>query len=183
MSVRIYKYATQSSIVDVSPALNYYKTNKYNEEEYKGSIQFVIHQYTREKQARSYLPKATAKMIMNSIIQHNFPRLFTNGFTNYGGSPQKRIARIFNIRFDSEQKKYILKIDEGDGKITDNGAIQMVKKNVSVVAYIPYDEMLKIAYETIDFINHAELVAMMKGKPLYTIVPEYQQNLQTGQDL
>lgn len=49
--------------------------------------------------------------------------------------------------------KYILKIDEGAGQISENGSIQITKKDKTVIAYILYEEMLKIAYETIDFIK------------------------------
>lgn len=174
MGIRIYKYATRSTIVDISSALNYYKINKYNEKEYKGSIQFLIHQYTKEKQARAFLPKATTKMIMDSIIKHQFHKLFPEGFSQYGGSAQKGIARILSISFDKEQLKYVLKIDEGAGKVGHNGAIMMVSKEKNAVAYIPYDEMLKMAHEIIDFIKQAEIISMLNGKPLYTILPVHQ---------
>lgn len=178
MQLRICKYATKSVILDVSSALNYHKTNKYNEEEYKRSIQFLIHQYTKEKQAKAFLPKTTTKMVMNAIINHKFPQLFPNGITNYGGSPRKKLARIFTIKFDQEQRKYFLQITEGDGQMTSNGAIKMVNKEKNAVAYIPYEDTLKIAHEVLDFISQTEIIAMLKGRPLYTILPnkQYQTN-------
>ena len=175
MQVRIYKYATKSTIVDISSALNYHRKNKRNEEEYKGSIQFVIHQYTKEKLAFAYLPKSTAKMVMNTIISHHFHHIFPNGFTQYGGSLAKNIARILTIKYDSEQNKYVFGISEGIGQLTETGGIKMTQKQKSVIAYLPYDETLKIAHEIVDFIKQAEITAMMKGKPLYTHVPDYQQ--------
>jgi hypothetical protein len=90
---------------------------------------------------------------LNSILEHTFPKLFRNGFINYGGSVQKHISRILSINFDKKQMKYILKIDEGAGQISENGSIQITKKDKTVIAYILYEEMLKIAYETIDFIK------------------------------
>lgn len=174
MQIGIYKYATKSTILDISSALNYHKVNKRNEQEYKGSIAFTIHQYTKEKLIIGYLPKASAKLVLNAIGSHKFPRLFKNGFTSYGGSLSKNLARIFSIKFDSQQMKYIFQIDEGTGRLTKTGAISMVKKSKSVIAFVPYEEALKLAHETLDFINQAEMVAMMAGKPLYTIKPKYE---------
>lgn len=47
MQIGIYKYTTKSTILDVGFTLNYNKTNKRNEQEYKGSIVFTIHQIQR----------------------------------------------------------------------------------------------------------------------------------------
>lgn len=185
MNIGIYKYATRSTILDVGSALNYHKINKRNEEEYKGSIVLTINQYTQDKILKSNLPKATAKMLLQTIANHSFARLFNNGYTNYGGSVANKISRITSIKFDSDQMKYIFQIDEGVGRLTKTGAVTMANKQKSVIAFVPYEETLKMAYETLDFINQAETVAMMNGKPLYTIKPKYnpqdRQQLERGQ--
>lgn len=43
---------------------------------------------------------------------------FKDGYTNYGGSIPEKIARIFTIKFDPDQMKYVFQIDEGAGRIT-----------------------------------------------------------------
>lgn len=173
-SVKIFKHATQKSILDVRSGLNYYQI-KNNEEVYKGSIIFTINEYGHSgEQAQAFVPKATAKMVLGTIIQHHFPRIYPDGFVNYGGTPSTRRARIFTLRYDREKHRYIFQIDEGIGEVIKNGAIKMVKKEKTVMSFVSYEDTLKLAHEVLDFIRQAEIVAMMNGKPLYTIMPSFQ---------
>jgi len=171
-SIKIFKSATTKSILDVRSGLNYYKMNKSNEEVYKGNIIFTINEYGHSgEQAQAFIPKETAKMVLDTIKQHYFPRIYPNGFVNYGGTPSTKRARVFSLRYDSEKHRYVFQIDEGIGQVTKNGAVKMTKKEKTVMSFVSYEDTLKLAHEVSDFILQAEIVAMLNGKPLYTIMP------------
>ena len=168
--VKIFKTATNMSILDVTSALNYYTRNK-NEEVYKGSVVFTINEYGRSKEnLRAFVSKTTIKMVLNLIIQNNFYNFYPNGFREFGGTAYKKEARTFSIRFDPQSNRFIFQIDYGIGEVMNTGAIKMVKREKSVQSYLSYEETLKMANEVLDFIRHAELTAMMNGKPLNTIM-------------
>lgn len=172
--IKIFKSATNKSILDVQSALDYYTTNKNNEEVYKGNIVFTINEYGQSgKQLQAFVQKATTKMVLNAIKNHNFPRLFPNGFADYGGTIATKRARIFKINFDAQKSRYIFQIDEGVGAPMRNGAIRMAKREQSVMTFITYQNTLELAHEVLDFIKQAEIMAMFNGKPLYTIMPNF----------
>ena len=43
------------------------------------------------------------------------------------------------------------------------------KPEISVSRYVPYEEALQMAHEVYDYIRDQEMLALMKGKPLFTI--------------
>src|SRR5690625_3244844 len=175
MQIKIFKSATPKSIMDVRSGLNYYQ-KKDTEEVYKGSVMFTINEYGQsEDELRAYLPKATAKMVLNAIKTHMFPRMFPNGFRQYGGTASTKKARVFGINYDPNGKRYTFMIEEGQGQVMKTGAIKMTKKEKSVMTFVSYNDTLELAHEVLDFIGQAELVAMMNKKPLYTIMT-YNQN-------
>lgn len=174
LQIKIFKSATKKSILDVRSGLNFYKTNKHNEEEYKGKIIFTINEYGQSKeQAQAYVSKATTKMALNLIVQHHFPRFFPNGFYSYGGTAATKRARVFFIKYDSTKKRYIFQIEEGTGTLTQTGAMKMSNKEKRVMTFLTYEDTLQLAHEVLDFISQAEMAAMFKGKPLYTIAPDF----------
>lgn len=175
----LYRHVNKRSAMDVSQVLNFFVKKGYTNE-YKGKIIFSITEMgTKEKGStylKSYVDKATIKPVLHAIATHTFPHVFSQGFTVYGGSiikGQPR-ARVFKIQYlqhgqgEHVRRQYMFSIDEGIGKQTKTGAIQFVKKETSVQAYVGYEEALKMAHEVADFIQHAEIAAMLKGKPLYT---------------
>src|SRR5699024_6264898 len=110
------------------------------------------------------------------IIDHHFSKKFPDGLTDYGGTVKTKRARNLFIKFDKDKQRYMFKIDEGEGKITGTGAIQMIKKETTVMTFLTYEDTIMMAHEVLDFIRQTELTPMMKGKPLYTIIPEFKPN-------
>src|SRR5699024_1206191 len=150
MGVKIFKSATNKSIIDIKSMLNYYQT-KGDEEIYKGKISLTINEYGGSKeQLSAFIDKATMKMILSFIIDHNFPKMFPNGFTDYGGTMQTKRARNLYIKYDEDKKRYVFKIDEGQGKVIGAGAIQMVKKEKTVMTFLTYEDAIKMAHEVLD---------------------------------
>lgn len=175
----LYRHVNKRSAMDVSQALNYF-VEKKNNNEYKGKIIFSITEMgikgKNSTYQKAFVDKATIKPVLHAIATHTFPRVFSQGFTVYGGSViegQPR-ARVFKIRYQQQgegeqsRRQYVFSIDEGIGRKTATGAIQLVQKESSVQAYVGYEEALKMAHEVADFIQHAEIAAMLNGKPLYT---------------
>ncbi|WP_240377235.1 hypothetical protein [Bacillus piscicola] len=186
---KLYRHVNKRSAMDVTQALNHF-VQKNNDNEYKGKIIFSITQlHTSEKNKaayqKAYVDKAAIKPVLHAIASHNFPRVFTNGFTVYGGSivNGEPRARVFKIQYkksgegEHTKRQYVFTVDEGLGRKTQTGAIQLVRKDTNVQAYISYEEALKMSHEVLDFIHHAELAAMINGKPLYTeyTIPTAQQ--------
>lgn len=173
VNVKIYKTATTKSIMDVLGALHYHKENKNQELVYKGNIVFVINEYgSSKKNEKAYVSKAGAKVAFWSIMNHTFHTLFKDGFREYGGSVangQVR-SRIFSMKLD-DKKRFVFQIDEGAGKREANGSIKMAKVEKTVQSYVSYEEAQKMAHEVYSYISQEEMIAMMNGKPLYTILP------------
>lgn len=174
INVKIYKTATKKSIMDVTSALNYHKENANGEKVYKGNVVFSITEIENGKYEKAFVGKATIKYVLDSIINHRFHKLFERGFIDYGGSNKNGQvrSRVFTIRY-TDRKQYQFTIEEGLGKLGPNGSIQMSKKEKTVTTFVSYDEAVKMALEIYDFINQAEVAAMIAGKPLYTIVPGF----------
>lgn len=175
VNVKIYKTATQKSILDVLSALDYHKENKNKELVYKGNIVFVINEYGASKKTeRAYVSKVGAKILAYAIMNDKFSEFFPKGFTEYGGSLKdgKVIARVLSVQL-TPRKQYVFTIEVGPGEKESNGAIKKIKTDVKVQSYISYEESLKLSHELYDFIHQTELVALMKKKPLYTILPEF----------
>lgn len=173
VNVKIYKTATQKSIMDVLSALHYHKENKNQELVYKGNIVFVINEYgSSKKTEKAYVSKTGAKVAFWSIMNHTFHNLFKEGFREYGGSVadgQVR-SRIFSIKLN-DKKRFVFQIDEGVGKRESNGSIKMVKVEKTVQNHVSYEEAQKMAHEVYSYISQEEMMAMINGKPLYTILP------------
>src|SRR5699024_8023271 len=158
---KIYKSATQVSIMDVNSALKYHKT-KDNEVSYRGNIIFVINEYGRSGfQLQAFLPKATAKMIFNTIINGSFINMFPNGYKKYEGSPKTKRARVLTIQFDPNRSRFIFQIEEGQGQVINNGAMKMTNREKSVQTYVNVEDTLEMAHEIVDFIKHEELISLM----------------------
>jgi len=178
LNIKIAKTATQRSIMDVTASLDYRKKNSKNEDVYKGSIIFSVTEVQSGKYEKAWVSKAKTKMLLHSMINHQFENVFgPNGFTDYGGStkPTPR-ARILNIKM-SPKKQFIFTISEGPGRLGENGSIQMAgKPEKSVQTYIAYQDGLQMAHEVYDYIRDEETKAMVNGKPLYTIMPAFSGN-------
>lgn len=180
MNIKISKKATKKSIMDVTSSLEYWKENQKGEEIYKGSLIFSITEMENKKYEKAWVSKEKTKVLMKSIIDLNFEKIFgPEGFTDYGGTAGKKPrARILNVKL-SPKKQYIFTITEGPGKIGLNGSIQMMGKPEKIVqTYITFNEALQMANEVYDFIRDSELKAMISGKPLYTTMPSMSENNQ-----
>src|SRR5699024_8181240 len=176
MAIKVFKSATNKSIMDIKSMLNYYQT-KGEEEVYKGKMSITINEFGGSKQQLSaFVDKAKMKMILAFIIDHHFSKKVPDGLIDYGVTVKTKRARNLFIKFDKDKQRYMFKIDEGEGKITGTGAIQMIKKETTVMTFLTYEDTIMMAHEVLDFIRQAELTAMMKGKPLYTIIPEFKPN-------
>src|SRR5699024_9933120 len=132
--IKIFKTATNVSLMDVTPLLDYH-VEKGDEMSYRGSIGFLINEYGRSKTIiQTFLPKSKAKMVFNSIINGTFMNLFppNQGYVEYGGSSAKKLARTLRITFELNQQdfsksRYVFQIDEGEANIGKNGQITMKK--------------------------------------------------------
>lgn len=180
--LKIFKTATQVSIMDVTSALDYH-IEKDSEMSYRGSIAFLINEYGRSKiTLQSFIPKSKCKMLFSSIIDGSFASIFPidRGFEEYGGSAKKRIARTIRVTFELNQhdfskSRYVFQIDEGEGTVGRNGQISMKKRERSVRTYVNIYQAIEMAHEIIDYIKHEELISLMNDKPLYTWIT-YQNN-------
>lgn len=173
-NIKVFKSANNKSILDVTASLDYHKLNNKNEEVYKGKVIFSITEIGKNKYLKAFVDKSKAKILTNSIVNHTFgEKVFKGGFTDFGGTfnsdPEKVRSRIFKINL-TERGQFVFNIDEGKGKIGDTGSIQMVgKPEISVSRYVPYEEALQMAHEVHDYIRDQEMLALIKGKPLFTI--------------
>lgn len=167
-NIKIYKSATQVSIMDINSALDYHR-QKGSEMTYRGNIIFVINEYGGSKlQLQAFLPKATAKMIFNTIQTGMFMNMYPNGYKKYGGSPKTKRARVLTILFEPQRQRYMFQIEEGDGQLIKNGAMKMIKRDKSVQTYVSLEDTLEMAIEVVDFIRHEELISLMNNEPLYS---------------
>ena len=177
--VKIYKFINQRSALDITPNLQYYK-EKNDELEYKGSLAFSI--TSNNEYLRAYVSKSKAKVLFRSIIDGNFSKFYPNGmFEDYGGSVRdgKVVARVLRIEMlvnpdpkDSTKKKTQIRftISEGPGQKTKTGAFKMTGKPTTFVqSYLDPQSMRECALEVLSFIETAELVGQITGKPLYTL--------------
>lgn len=180
MITKIFKTATKMSIMDINDALDYHRKNEKNELVYRGNLQFVINEYgSSGNQEIAYLTKSGAKQLFYSIVNHHFPSIYAEkGFSEYGGSNKNGVtrSRIFSVEYEKEKKRYKFQIDEGPGRMDGNGSIKMIKKEKSVRTYVSYEDALKMGHEVLDYIKQAELAAFIKGKPYYTLVPDFRNN-------
>lgn len=173
-NVKIFKSANDKSILDVTAALDFHKANNKGEDVYKGKVIFSITDISKNSYLKAFVDKSKAKVLTQSIIDHTFNnKVFKGGFTDFGGTvssdPSKVRSRILKISL-TERGQFVFNIDEGKGTLADKGAIKMVgKPEVSVTRYVPYEEALQMAHEVYDYIRDQEMLALMKGKPLFTI--------------
>src|SRR5690554_2518351 len=83
---KIYKSATKRSIMDITSALNIFQ-EKNGESQYKGKVVFSITEIGKpSKYAKAFVSKHAIKPVLHLIMNHQFPRFYTDGFTSYGGS-------------------------------------------------------------------------------------------------
>lgn len=173
-NVKIFKSANNKSILDVTAALDFHKANNKGEDVYKGKVIFSITEIDSKKYLKAFVDKAKIKVLAQSIIDHTFNnKVFKGGFTDFGGTvssdPNKIRSRILKISL-TDRGQFVINIDEGKGTLADKGAIKMAgKPEISVTRYVPYEEALQMAHEIYDYIRDQEMLAMMKGKPLFTI--------------
>lgn len=173
-NVKIFKSANDKSILDVTAALDFHKANNKGEDVYKGKVIFSITDITKNSYLKAFVDKSKVKVLAQSIIDHTFnTKVFKGGFTDFGGTvssdPSKLRSRILKISL-TDRGQFVFNIDEGKGTLADKGAIKMVgKPEVSVTRYVPYEEALQMAHEVYDYIRDQEMLALMKGKPLFTI--------------
>lgn len=176
--VKIYKAATQKSILDILSALDYHKENNNKEQVYKGNIVILINEYGASKNTeKAFVTKAGAKNLFNAIKNNRFKEYFPNGFVEYGGSSNngKITARVIKVQM-TDRNQYIFTIETGQGVLEGNGAIKLVKTEKKVQSYVAFEEAVKMGYEVTDYIHHAELISVIKKKPFFTILPEFIQN-------
>lgn len=169
-NIKIFKAATNVSLIDVGSALHYYQ-KKENEIVYKGSLVLTINEYGRSKvQLQAFLPKSTAKMIFELIKNNGFHQLFPQGYRKYGGSAKTMKARVLTIQYEPDKMRYKFQIEEGQGQIIKNGAMKMVQRDKVVQTYVSLFDTLEMAHEVLDFIRHQELLSLMNGngEPLYS---------------
>lgn len=168
-TIKIYKSATQKSIIDFTPALMFFKNKENGERDYKGSIVISISDLTNKQYLKFFLSKETTKVVFNAFINGSFDYIFPNGLTEYGGSEvngQIR-ARILKI-WRTPKNQLAFKIEEGSGKRGSNGSIQMIRQENSAQSYIPFVEALKACHEVLSFIEQAEILGFFRGQPLYS---------------
>lgn len=191
--VKVFKSVTPRSIIDVQTSLNYHQ-EKNGERVYKGKVIINITEKDpktnkaltdnqgNKKVLSAFMDKATAKMIFHAIREGSFTSIFGDwGETIYGGSVKNGVvrSRVLKIRPNKDNqtnaiKHLIFSIDEGEGTLGDNGSIQMKNKaDMTVTSYVAYKEAMKMAHEIYDFILQEEQRALLRGEPLYTIMPEY----------
>src|SRR5690625_4618038 len=167
--IQVFKSATNVSILDIQSALNYHQQKEQNFV-YKGNIIFIINEYGGSKeQLQAFMAKGKTKMVMQTIQNHMFHHLYPNGITDYGGTRSTQRARVLNIRFEADKQRFVFQIDEGQGRIGENGAINMTKREKSVRTYLALEDALIMATEVLDFIRHQEMISLMENKtPLYS---------------
>ena len=167
--IQVFKSATNVSILDIQSALNYHQQKEQNFV-YKGNIIFIINEYGGSKeQLQAFMAKGKTKMVMQTIQNHMFHHLYPNGITDYGGTRSTQRARVLNIRFEADKQRFVFQIDEGQGRVGRNGAINMTKREKSVRTYLALEDALIMATEVLDFIRHQEMISLMKNdQPLYS---------------
>jgi hypothetical protein len=192
---KIYKFMNKNSAIDVTPNLEFRKTDKNGENVYKGSIKFAIND-KKNGYAYAYIDKMKAKMVLKSIVEDKFNRyypaeLYPNGFVDFGGTPKGKNgepeSRIIKIgkglrevkdkdkNVIGKEEQYVFTISKGKGRVTSSGAIQMVgQPEKTVQTYLPFHEALQMAGEVLDYILTAEAYAYSKGEALCTWVPKFQ---------
>jgi len=114
------------------------------------------------------------KPVLHLLIHHQFPRFYKGkGFESYGGSMKdgKPQARVFRIQY-TDRNQFRFSIEEGDGQKTQTGGYKMINQHSKVETFLSYEEGLRMAHELYDYIHQAEMVAMMNGKPLYTVMQQ-----------
>lgn len=172
--VKVFKSANDKSILDVTAALDFHKENNKGEDVYKGKVIFSITDIQKNSYLKAFVDKSKVKVLAQSIIDHTFnAKVFKGGFTDFGGTfssdPTKVRSRVLKINL-TDRGQFVFNIDEGKGTLADKGAIKMTgKPEVSVTRYVPYEEALQMAHEVYDYIRDQEMLALMKGKPLFTI--------------
>lgn len=169
-NIKIFKAATNVSLIDIGSALHYHQ-KKENEIVYKGNLVLTINEYGRSKvQLQAFLPKSTAKMIFELIKNNGFHQLFPQGYRKYGGSAKTMKARVLTIQYEPDKMRYKFQIEEGQGQIIKNGAMKMVQRDKVVQTYVSLFDTLEMAHEVLDFIRHQELLSLMNGngEPLYS---------------
>lgn len=181
--VKIYKTANKLSIMDVTASLDYYQQKKDNEEVYKGKIIFNITDIPKGKYLNAFVDKATTKVLMQAILSNQFNDIFNGTFVDYGGTrnedPTKIRSRIIKVKL-TDKRQYFFTIDEGKGEYTDTNSIQMIgRPETTVMRVVPFGEALEMAHEVYDYIRDQELLAVLKGKPLYTISNYVKEQKQT----
>ncbi len=188
--VKIYKAANTKSTLDVTSMLTgqgVYSKNKHEEDVYKGRMVFAISEHGKDYE-KAYITKTKLKPVLHHIMNHTFAKFYGIGFNNagfhvYGGSNSDNgvRSRKFSIFF-TERNQFVFQIEEGPGKADNKGAIKMIKAERRVQKFISYEEGLEFAHEVTDFIRTVEMVSMINGKPLYTILPLYQSHNEQEQN-
>ncbi|RKL64961.1 hypothetical protein CR203_23420 [Salipaludibacillus neizhouensis] len=172
---KIYKSVTPRSIMDVTAALDHFQ-HKNGEELYKGKIVFAITVMGQSSQySKAYVNKKDIKPMLHLLINHKFPQFYKDtGFESYGGSMKdgKPQSRVFRIKY-TDRKQFNFIIEEGEGQKTQIGGFKMTKRQSMVETFLSYEEALKMAHELYDYIHQAELAAMLRGKPLYTVMASH----------
>jgi len=161
--------------MDVTAALDNFQ-HKNGEEIYKGKVIFAITERGNQpRYAKAFVSKHVIKPVLHLLINHRFHQYYNDpkGFESYGGSMKDGVpyARVFRIQY-TDRKQFRFSIDEGKGQRTTEGGYRMTERLTSVQTFLSYDEALRMAHELYDYIHQAELVAMMNGKPFYTIMAQ-----------
>lgn len=149
---QLVKIATNKAILDISDALN--------KEPRRSKLLIILVDYSKQPsvQVRHYIDPDAAKVLAWEILNNTFPTTFSNGYTEYKGSPVGPDggpeARVLTITYDSSRNyPYTVRIDRGDGQVTASGAIKMVNRKDSVSIPVSVFDMKRAAITILDYIR------------------------------
>ncbi|WP_047153749.1 hypothetical protein [Aneurinibacillus tyrosinisolvens] len=173
---KIFKDANDKSIMDVTASLEYWVPKK-GEEVYEGKIIISI----TDKEAdyiRSFVSKSVAKVLFHAMKMgiEAFNQRFPNGFTDYGGNPNKAplISKILSVT-TTQQGQFLFTALEKPGFKGKQGNVLAKKDSAPLKTakrYVDEIRAAELALEVLDYIHFAEQQAFNSGRPLVTLTPK-----------
>jgi hypothetical protein len=186
-NVKIWKFQTTYSALDVTAMLDSYRKKGEAENleyRYSGRICFSIN--SKEGYQKAYIEKTKAKLLLNSIVNGTFSKLYTKKdpkdsnktelvFEDYGGYSEsgKDFSRKLSIRpyiDKNKNSKIAFNIEIFNGKKDDKGAFKAIGAPIKKTSSVMNPEnLVEMAIEVLDYIRSAEVVAMSKKIPMNTL--------------
>ncbi|MFC3882010.1 hypothetical protein ACFOU2_00090 [Bacillus songklensis] len=185
LELKIYKAVNQKSTMDVKSLLTgdkvYKKSPDGSEYTYNGRLLITITEHGKTS-ARAYIEKKKIKPILYAIMNHTFHQRYgigismNTGFEDWGRSVKDGIERGRRLKiFFTEYQQYMFQIEEGPVETTIKGGNKFKHLERKVQKYLSRDESLEFAHEVYDYIQNEEIKGLLNGRPLYTVIPRYEE--------